>query len=331
MNKKNYDCIFKIILAGDSCVGKSNIFSYYLNSTFEEKYEETIGAKLGSKIVEINNKKIKLQIWDISGKEEYRQVINVIFKDALGSIIIYDITQKQTFHNIDKWIKDIKDYGDKNISILLIGNKSDLSNKREVLLEEGINKSKKFNTNIMETSALNGEKINEAFNELINKIYQTNSNYINHNIEFEIDKTLNDAPPAPSKFQKYDLANIYLTCTECNSEIELISINEKYNNIIFRCLNTSNNHYIINIDLKEYFKKITNFKEKNINAYQVECKKHLSYKDNSYVTYCLDCKCHLCKECLKTREHFNHRKNNIIEIRPREEELNIIKEVIKDY
>ena len=137
----------------------------------------------------------------------------------------------------------------------------------------------------------------------------------------------NDAPPATPGFNNINnINNEYLTiCPECSSSIEILSINEQNNVIEFRCIK-NNKNYIMTI--KEYLEKIKEYKEKNINNLKDTCQIH---NDNKYVSYCFECNCHLCDECLKTRIHINHKKSNIIEISPIKEEINIIKEVIKDY
>jgi len=123
--------------------------------------------------------------------------------------------------------------------------------------------------------------------------------------------------------------NIFYNCTECSSLIEILSINEESNIIEFRCLNKDCHDEKKRMSIKEYFEKIEKNKQKSIN--EDKCREHISCKNNRYVSYCFDCNCHLCEECLKTRGHICHNKNNIIEIKPVKEELNIIEEVIKHY
>ena len=140
-----------------------------------------------------------------------------------------------------------------------------------------------------------------------------------------IDNNSNDAPPATPQPQ-IENNDLYYNCSECPSLIEIISINEDNNIIEFKCLNKDKeyNHEKKIIPIKEYLLKMENYRKKNIND---KCKEHSC----KYVSYCLDCNCHLCEECLKSRSHINHNKNNIIEIKPMKEELLIIEEIIKDY
>ncbi len=167
MENKEYDLLFKLILIGDSCVGKSNILLKYLKNQFNENSKITVGVEFGTKNIIINNKRIKIQIWDTAGQERYRSITSAYYKGAKGALIVYDITRKNTCDNIDKWITDLKLNGDKNICIIILGNKSDLIDKREINKNDGIKKAEMYKTAFLETSALNGDNISKAFDELI--------------------------------------------------------------------------------------------------------------------------------------------------------------------
>ena len=191
MKKESYDLLFKLILIGDSCVGKSNILSKYLKNEFDPNSRATVGVEFGTKNILINNKKIKIQIWDTAGQERYRSITSAYYKGAKGALIVYDITRRTSFDNIDKWISDLKLNGDKNICIIILGNKSDLTDKREVTKEEGIKKSEMFKTAFLETSALNGDNIGKAFEEIIGQITQNNKNFFEDNDKKNMDKGIN--------------------------------------------------------------------------------------------------------------------------------------------
>ena len=188
MENKEYDLLFKLILIGDSCVGKSNILLKYLKNQFNENSKTTIGVEFGTKNIIINNKRIKIQIWDTAGQERYRSITSAYYKGAKGALIVYDITRKNTFDNIDKWITDLKLNVDKNICIIILGNKSDLIDKREINKNDGIKKAEMYKTAFLETSALNGDNISKAFNELIEQIVINNKNIFQDDNENEIDK-----------------------------------------------------------------------------------------------------------------------------------------------
>ena len=191
MENKEYDLLFKLILIGDSCVGKSNILLKYLKNQFNENSKTTIGVEFGTKNIIINNKRIKIQILDTAGQERYRSITSAYYKGAKGALIVYDITRKNTFDNIDKWITDLKLNGDKNICIIILGNKSDLIDKREINKNDGIKKAEMYKTAFLETSALNGDNISKAFDVLIEQIVINNKNIFQDDNENEIDKGVN--------------------------------------------------------------------------------------------------------------------------------------------
>ena len=191
MENKEYDLLFKLILIGDSYVGKSNILLKYLKNQFNENSKTTVGLEFGTKNIIINNKRIKIQIWDTAGQERYRSITSAYYKGAKGALIVYDITRKNTFDNIDKWITDLKLNGDKNICIIILGNKYDLIDKREINKNDGIKKAEMYKTAFLETSALNGDNISKAFDELIEQIVINNKNIFQDDNENEIDKGVN--------------------------------------------------------------------------------------------------------------------------------------------
>ena len=173
-NPNGYDMIFKIVLIGDTSVGKTNILSKYLTDEFDPESKATVGVEFGTKNFKIENNIVKVQIWDTAGQERYRSITNAYYKGAKGALLVYDITNKKSFDNLDKWISDLKINGDEKISIVLLGNKSDLENQRVISTEEGKNKAELFKFAFMETSALNGNNIERAFDELIKEVYRDN-------------------------------------------------------------------------------------------------------------------------------------------------------------
>jgi len=168
----NYNLIFKIVLIGDSNVGKTNILSKYLQNEFNPDSKATVGVEFGSKTFNINDNVIKAQIWDTAGTEKYRSITNAYYKGAKGAFVVYDITKKSSFNNIDKWLFDLKNNGDENINIILIGNKIDLEKQREVSTEEGEKKAILNKASFIETSAKNGNNIEKAFNLMIENVYE---------------------------------------------------------------------------------------------------------------------------------------------------------------
>ncbi len=181
----DYDMMFKIVLIGDSSVGKTNIMNKYLKNEFREDSKATVGVEFGSKQFIIDNHKVKAQIWDTAGQERYRAITNAYYKGSKGAFIVYDITRKETFESVDKWVNDLTMACDKNLTTILIGNKSDLEDQRQITKEQGEEKAKSFQLAFLEMSALSGENLEKGFNMLISEVYQKckgefkNSDYLN--------------------------------------------------------------------------------------------------------------------------------------------------------
>ena len=170
MDEDNYDLIFKLVLIGDTGVGKTNILSRYINNEFSLATQSTVGVEFGSKIIKKNDKLIKLQIWDTAGQERYKSITSAYYKGSKGALVVYDISRKSTFENVDRWIEELKANGSEDVLIMLVGNKSDLEDKREVQTEDVIKKAEQFKIAFCETSALDGKNIDHAFDNLINEI-----------------------------------------------------------------------------------------------------------------------------------------------------------------
>ena len=178
-NPNGYDMIFKIVLIGDTSVGKTNILSKYLSNEFDPDSKATVGVEFGTKDFKIENNIVKVQIWDTAGQERYRSITNAYYKGAKGSLLVYDITNPKTFESLDKWLSDLKTNGEEKISIILVGNKTDLEDQRKISIEQGKEKAEFYKLAFIETSALNGDNIEKAFNELITDVYK------NHHELFE--------------------------------------------------------------------------------------------------------------------------------------------------
>ncbi len=141
MSEEDYDMILKIVLVGDSGVGKSNILLRYLKNDFDQNSKASVGVEFGSKKFIIDDCKIKGQIWDTAGQERYRSITNAYYKGAKGALLVYDITRESSFESVDKWIVDLKKNGDENIMIILIGNKNDLEDYRRISISQGEEKA----------------------------------------------------------------------------------------------------------------------------------------------------------------------------------------------
>ncbi len=178
----NEDYLFKIIVLGDCAVGKSNILSKYSKNIFNKSSKSTIGVELITKFFRYENKIIKVNIWDTAGQERYTSMITTYYKGAKGALLVYDITRKITFDNIDNWLKELISINSNKISICLIGNKNDLSLLRQVSQKDAQIKANKYGIKFYETSALDSSNIKNAFEELIKDIYiKTKNNFYTDN------------------------------------------------------------------------------------------------------------------------------------------------------
>ena len=175
MSSFNFNYLLKFIVIGDSSVGKSNILLRYVHNSFNPEFLTTIGVEFGAKNIEINKKIFKIQIWDTAGQENFRSITRAYYKNSVCALIVYDITNRSSFENIISWIEDCKGQSPKSIFIILVGNKNDLENERQVSYEEGLEFAKNNNIVFFETSAKTGKNISELF--------QTSAIEINKKIE----------------------------------------------------------------------------------------------------------------------------------------------------
>ena len=182
-----YEMMIKVILIGDSGVGKTNIMSKFLKNQFLEDSKATVGVEFGSKLFIQQGHKIKAQIWDTAGQEKYKAITSAYYKGSKGALVIYDITQKETFANIEKWVNDLKCKGDPKITIIIIGNKNDLEEKRQISKEQGEEKAKSFGCAFLETSAFSGDNIEKAFEMMVKEIYDKFTSDIGGDDEEELD------------------------------------------------------------------------------------------------------------------------------------------------
>ena len=189
--------VFKILTIGDGGVGKTSILRRYVENKFLKHHLSTIGIDFLSKTLKIKDKEIKLKIWDTAGQERYRQITSHIYKDADGIILVFDVTSEESFNQITDWMEQIKNNVSKEeINLILIGNKCDLAD-RMVEKERGEKMAEKLKIKYFETSALTGQGINEAFEELAKQIFRNKNP--NENISRNISITYNKPEDALKK------------------------------------------------------------------------------------------------------------------------------------
>src|SRR5579885_48408 len=179
----NYDYLIKLLMIGDSGVGKTSLLLRFADHSFNPNFISTIGIDFKVKTIQIDNKIIKLQLWDTAGQERYRAVTTAYYRGASGILLIYDTTDKKSFENIKNWMSQIELHTNKKVKILLVGNKNDLVEKRIIDTKDGKLLADSHKIKFMETSAKSGLDVDEAFISLIRNIIID----INDHLEFQGD------------------------------------------------------------------------------------------------------------------------------------------------
>ncbi|XP_058086273.1 ras-related protein RABA3-like [Magnolia sinica] len=165
------DYVFKIVVIGDSAVGKTQLLGRFTKDEFCFDSKSTIGVEFQTRTLTIKNKVIKAQIWDTAGQERYRAVTSAYYRGALGAMLVYDITKRQSFDHVARWVDELRAHADNSIVIMLIGNKADLTDLRVVPTEDAVEFAEEQELFFSETSALNGENVEKAFFRLLEEIH----------------------------------------------------------------------------------------------------------------------------------------------------------------
>lgn len=168
----NYDYLFKVVLIGDSGVGKSNLLSRFTRNEFNLESKSTIGVEFATRSINVDGKTVKAQIWDTAGQERYRAITSAYYRGAVGALLVYDIAKHATYVNVTRWLKELRDHADSNIVIMLVGNKSDLKHLRAVPTDEAKAFSTENGLSFIETSALDASNVEGAFQTILTDIYR---------------------------------------------------------------------------------------------------------------------------------------------------------------
>ncbi|KAK3043347.1 hypothetical protein RJ639_002649 [Escallonia herrerae] len=182
----DYDYLFKVVLIGDSGVGKSNLLSRFTRNEFSLESKSTIGVEFATRSIRVDDNVVKAQIWDTAGQERYsilphcmqiiailyRAITSAYYRGAVGALLVYDVTRHVTFENVERWLKELRDHTDSNIVIMLVGNKADLRHLRAVSTEDAKAFAERESTFFMETSALESMNVENAFTEVLTQIYR---------------------------------------------------------------------------------------------------------------------------------------------------------------
>ncbi|KAM0947042.1 putative small GTP-binding protein [Dioscorea sansibarensis] len=163
--------LFKVVIIGDSAVGKSNLLSRYARNEFNPHSKATIGVEFQTQSMEIDGKEVKAQIWDTAGQERFRAVTSAYYRGAVGALVVYDISRRTTFDSVSRWLQELETHSDNTIARILVGNKCDLENIRAVPVEEGKALAEEQGLFFMETSALDSTNVKTAFEIVIKEIY----------------------------------------------------------------------------------------------------------------------------------------------------------------
>jgi len=166
-----YNYLIKFIIIGDAAAGKSCLLHRFIDNKFIRDSTHTIGVEFGSKIVEVGGVHIKLQIWDTAGQERFRSVTRSYYRGAAGALLVYDITSRESYNHVNTWLEDARTLASAGIVIVLVGNKSDLVDEREVTFMEASRFAQENNLMFMETSALTGDNVEEVFMKCARTIY----------------------------------------------------------------------------------------------------------------------------------------------------------------
>ncbi|KAI8645768.1 putative ras small monomeric GTPase Rab6 [Parasitella parasitica] len=157
---------FKLVFLGEQSVGKTSLITRFMYDTFDNTYQATIGIDFLSKTMYLEDRTVRLQLWDTAGQERFRSLIPSYIRDSSVAVVVYDITSRESFQNTSKWIEDVRAERGSEVIIVLVGNKTDLSDKRVVTLEEGEKRANECNIMFIETSAKAGHKVKALFQRI---------------------------------------------------------------------------------------------------------------------------------------------------------------------
>ena len=170
----NFDITLKLLIVGGSGVGKTNFVNRFWNNEFNQMYMSTTGVDSKSKVIELKNKKVRIQIWDTAGQEKYKAITKNLFLKVMGALILYDITDESSFEKLKTWVSTIKEECGRHMQMIIVGNKSDLDEQRKTDKEDAMNFAKEQNIEYIECSSKTGENVLKAVSLLCEKILDIN-------------------------------------------------------------------------------------------------------------------------------------------------------------
>eukprot|EP01056_Protomagalhaensia_sp_Gyna25_P000015 Protomagalhaensia_sp_Gyna_25__14@NODE_1007_length_2302_cov_307_876270_g775_i1_p2_GENE_NODE_1007_length_2302_cov_307_876270_g775_i1NODE_1007_length_2302_cov_307_876270_g775_i1_p2_ORF_typecomplete_len202_score43_61Ras/PF00071_22/4_9e62Roc/PF08477_13/5_7e27Arf/PF00025_21/2_9e19GTP_EFTU/PF00009_27/9_7e09FeoB_N/PF02421_18/8_8e06Gtr1_RagA/PF04670_12/1_6e05SRPRB/PF09439_10/2_7e05RsgA_GTPase/PF03193_16/9_3RsgA_GTPase/PF03193_16/0_074MMR_HSR1/PF01926_23/0_001Dynamin_N/PF00350_23/40Dynamin_N/PF00350_23/0_ len=177
---------YKLVFLGEQAVGKTSIITRFMYDTFDTNYQATIGIDFLSKTLYMEDRTVRLQLWDTAGQERFRSLIPSYIRDSSAAVVVYDVTNHVSFQNTEKWIQDVRAERGKDVIIALVGNKTDIEERRQVSVEEGQAKAKEFDVIFMETSAKNGNNVRLLFKELAMSLPGMDQNTAGRNTPLDV-------------------------------------------------------------------------------------------------------------------------------------------------
>lgn len=185
----NFDCIFRIILLGDSSTGKSCLLTRFTGNTFNAHSISTIGVDYRIKTLVLNHKTVRLQVWDTAGQERFRSITAVYYRNTHGVVLVYDICDRETFENIRYWKNSVLNHAMKTVRMILVGNKCDLGKDRVVGTQEGLEFAKECGIMFIEVSAKNGNNVKKTFTKITEALLRQYANTKHAKEKFVLSKT----------------------------------------------------------------------------------------------------------------------------------------------
>ncbi|KAI1895476.1 hypothetical protein AGOR_G00106660 [Albula goreensis] len=208
---KQYDVLFRLLLLGDSGVGKTCLLCRFTDNEFHSSHISTIGVDFKMKTLEIDGIKVRIQIWDTAGQERYQTITKQYYRRAQGIFLVYDITSERSFQHIMKWASDVDEYAPNKVQKILIGNKSDEEQKRQVPKMQGDKLAKTYGMDFFETSACTNYNIKESFTRLTELVLQANRKDLD-GLRVSINEDLGIADLEDEEGQSNSTANTPKSC-----------------------------------------------------------------------------------------------------------------------
>jgi len=172
--QQQYSYLFKFIIIGDEAVGKTCLLLQFTDKRYRTTHQVTVGVEFGSRTVDIAGKLIKLQCWDTAGQDRFRSIVRSYYRGAAGALLVYDITRRDSFEHVSQWLQEARANADPELVITLVGNKNDKVQDRQVSYEEGNAFASRYGLHFLETSAVTGHNVDEAFNRTASLVYNKN-------------------------------------------------------------------------------------------------------------------------------------------------------------